>query len=53
MGTYIEELFGPWDDPGQQEFFDRWFRPENTFVIIHGDEDVGVSAWNTASTRST
>jgi hypothetical protein len=27
MGPYVEELFGPWDDAVQWEFFDRWFHP--------------------------
>lgn len=45
MGPYVEELFGPWDDSTQWEFFDRWFRPEHTFIIRLGDEDVGVIAF--------
>ncbi|MFQ5522218.1 MAG: GNAT family N-acetyltransferase [Acidimicrobiia bacterium] len=27
------------------EFFDRWFRPEHTFIISAGGEDVGVVAF--------
>lgn len=45
MGSYVEELFGPWDDAVQWEFFDRWFRLDHTFVIKLGDEDVGVIAF--------
>ncbi len=45
MGRYVEELFGPWDDAVQWGFFDRWFRPEHTFVIRVGGEDVGVLAF--------
>ncbi len=45
MGPYVEEMFGPWDDAVQWEFFDRWFQPEQTFVISVGDEDVGVVAF--------
>lgn len=45
MGPYVEELFGPWDDAVRWEFFDRWFRPEHTFVIGVGGEDVGVVAF--------
>lgn len=42
MGSYIEELYGPWDDETQWEFFDLWFRPENTFVVMGGGDTVGV-----------
>ncbi len=45
MGRYVEELFGPWDDAVQWGFFDRWFRPEHTFVISVGGEDVEVLAF--------
>ncbi len=45
MGPYVEELFGPWDDAVQWEFFDRWFRPANTFIIRVGGEEVGVVAF--------
>jgi len=42
MRSLVEELFGPWEDAAQWEFFDRWFRPEDVFVIRLGEEDVGV-----------
>lgn len=42
MGPYVEQLFGPWDDEIQWDFFDRWFQPNDVFVIAVEDEDVGV-----------
>lgn len=43
MGPYVEELFGPWDDAVQWEFFDRWLHPTDTLVIKFGEHDVGVT----------
>lgn len=45
MGPYVVEVFGPWDDTVQWEFFDRWFRSANTFIIRAGAEEVGVVAF--------
>jgi len=42
MGPYVEELFGPWEDAIQWEFFDRWFRPEETLVVEIAGREVGV-----------
>lgn len=42
MGPYIEQLYGPWDDAVQWDFFDRWFQPKNVLVITVEGEDVGV-----------
>lgn len=42
MGPSIEQLFGPWVDAIQKDFFDRWFRPDGVLVIELEDEGVGV-----------
>ena len=42
MGPYVEALFGPWEDAIQWEFFDRWFRPEDTLVVEVAGREVGV-----------
>lgn len=42
MGSYVERLFGPWDDAMQWDFFDRWFQPKDILVIELEDEEVGV-----------
>lgn len=42
MGPYIEQLYGPWDDAVQWDFFDRWFQPKSVRVITVEGEDVGV-----------
>lgn len=42
MGPYVEELFGPWDDSIQWEFFDRWFQPGDVSVVVVEGKDVGV-----------
>ncbi|HEX6302200.1 MAG TPA: GNAT family N-acetyltransferase [Acidimicrobiia bacterium] len=42
MGPYLEELFGPWDDAIQWEFFDRWFQRSEASVVVLEGEDIGV-----------
>lgn len=42
MGPYVEQLFGPWDDAVQWDFFDRWLQLKDTFVIAVEEDDVGV-----------
>jgi len=42
MRSFVERLYGPWDQEVQQGFHDRWFKVETIQIISVGGRPVGV-----------